>query len=206
MASAFSVKTNPQELKKLQKALDPRRYAEAGANAVNAMAKAVYSKSERNIRQKLTLRNQYTMRSLRFSPAKVRSSGQIGYAQVGTVSPYLPLQETGGTVRARRRKIAIPTKAARTGGAKSGVVAMRYRMHKIGKVGKGNKFFFMATRKPGLYTRKGKRLIMIRDVSISRYRLKPIHWHGDAVKQFGKRSILEALYLREARKQIGMIK
>ena len=146
------------------------------------------------------------MRSLRFSPAKVRSSGQIGYAQVGTVSLYLPVQEMGGNIRARRRAIAIPTKAARTGGVKTGVVAMRYRMHKIGKIGKGGKFFFLPTRKPGLYTRKGKRLIMIRDVSVRSFKLKPTRWHRDAVQKFGKRSILEALYLREARKLVGMIK
>jgi len=192
-----------------QRALDQLArdaFPKAMAATTNVTAKAVHSKSERNIKQKLTLRNPYTMRSLKLSLAKVRRSGEAGYAQVGSVSPYLPIQETGGTVRARRRAIAIPTKAARIGGVKTGVVAMRYRMRRIGKVGKGGKFFFLPTRKPGLYTRKGKRLIMIRDISVHRYRLKPTHWHGDAVKQFGKRSLMEQIFIREAQKQLGMIK
>jgi len=198
--------TNVKDYQRALKELTKTGFPTAMVDTTNIAARAVHTKGERNIRQKLTLRNQYTMRSLKFSPAKVRSSGEAGYAQTGSVSPYLPIQETGGTVRARRRKIAIPTKAARVGGVKTGVVARRYRMNRIGKVGPGNKFFFMNTRKPGLYTRKGKRLIMIRDVSISRYRLKPTHWHGDAVKQFGKRSLMEQVFIREAQKQLGMIK
>jgi len=197
---------NVKDYQRALKELTKTGFPTAMVATSNVTAKAVHSKSERNIKQKLTLRNPYTMRSLKLSLAKVRRSGEAGYAQVGSVSPYLPIQETGGTVRARRRAIAIPTKAARIGGVKTGVVAMRYRMRRIGKVGKGGKFFFLPTRKPGLYTRKGKRLIMIRDISVHRYRLKPTHWHGDAVKQFGKRSLMEQIFIREAQKQLGMIK
>jgi hypothetical protein len=145
------------------------------------------------------------VRSIRFSPAKVRSSGAVGYSQTGSISPYLPTQEAGATIRARRRKIAIPTKAARTSGLKTKPVARRYRMNQIGRVGQGSKFFFLPLRKPGLFTRKGKKLIMIRDISVRSYRLRPIHWHSDAVRKI-TRPLMEQVFVREAKKQLGLIR
>lgn len=181
-------------------------FPKAMAATINTTAKAAHNRSLRNVRERFTIRNRYTERSIRFSGARVKSGGRFGYAITGSISPYMPLQETGGTVRARRQAIAIPTKAARTGGVKTGVVARRYRMDRIGRIGGGGKFFFLPTRKPGLYTRKRGKLIMIRDISISKYRLKPTRWHGDAVDQFAKRSIMEAVFEREAKKQLGHIK
>jgi len=178
----------------------------AQAATINAVAKAAHNRSLRNVRERFTLRNRYTERSIRFSEARVRSSGRVGYAVTGSKSPYLPLQEKGGTVRARRRRIAIPTKAARTSGLKTKPVARRYRMNQIGPIGRGSKFFFLPTRKPGLYTRKGKRLIMIRDISIRSYRLRPTRWHSEAVSKFSKRSVMNAIFMREAKKQLGQIR
>lgn len=181
-------------------------FPKAMAATLNVTGRAVNSRSIRNVRERFTLRNTYTVRSIRFSPAKVRSSGKVGYSQTGSISPYLPTQEAGATIRARRRKIAIPTRAARTSGLKTKPVARRYRMNQIGRVGRGSKFFFLPLRKPGLFTRKGKRLIMIRDVSVHSYRLRPTHWHTDAVRKFGKRSVMEQVFVREAKKQLGMIR
>lgn len=189
-------------LKRLSRDLFPR----AMADTLNSVGKAVHNRSIRNARGRFTLRNTYTVRSIRFSPAKVRSSGKVGYSQTGSISPYLPMQETGATVRARRRRIPIPTRAARTSGLKTKPVARRYRMNQIGRIGRGSKFFFIPLRKPGLFTRKGRRLIMIRDVSVRSYRLRPTHWHTDAVRKFGKRSVMEQVFVREAKKQLGHIR
>jgi hypothetical protein len=181
-------------------------FPKAMAATINATAKATHNRSLRNVRERFTLRNTYTERSIRFSEARVKSRGHVGYAVTGSKSPYLPTQETGATIRASRRKIAIPTRAARTGGLKVKPVARRYRMNQIGRVGRGSKFFFIPLRKPGLFTRRDKKLVMIRDISVRSYRLRPTRWHGDAVRQFAKRSLIERVYIREAQKQLGMIR
>jgi hypothetical protein len=188
-------------LKRMGRELFPKAMAET----LNVAGKITTTRSERNVRERFTLRNTYTVRSIRFSPAKVRSSGAVGYSQTGSISPYLPTQEAGATIRARRRKIAIPTKAARTSGLKTKPVARRYRMNQIGRVGQGSKFFFLPLRKPGLFTRKGKKLIMIRDISVRSYRLRPIHWHSDAVRKI-TRPLMEQVFVREAKKQLGLIR
>jgi len=206
MPSFIQVKTDvakyTRQLRQVQGALAATQVA-----TVNAVATAVHNKSGRNLQSKMILRNQYTMRSLKLSKARVRSSGGAGYAEVGSVSPYLPLQETGGTRRARRSRLPIPTTGVRKGGSKRGVVLPGYRFNRMGKIGgKGAKFFYANLRKPGIYTRRGKRLIMARDISRRSVRIKPTHWHTDAVKQFGKRHVMEQVFIREAKKRLGLIR
>lgn len=207
------VRMDARELEAALRRLDPRKVAEAEAAAINARAKAAHSRSERNIRERLTLRNSYTLRSLKFSPAKVRSSGKVGFAITGSRSPYLPLQEKGGTVRAQHRKVPIPTKAIRLGKKKSGVVMTKFRLRNVGdirlpsekgkKIDDPSRMFFANFRKPGFYFRSRKKLIMARDLSRKSYRVRPTKWHSDAVKQFGSERLAYTVYVRELRRRLG---
>lgn len=186
-------------------------FPKAMAATINTTAKAAHNRSLRNVRERFTLRNRYTERSIRFSEARVKSGGRVGYAVTGSKSPYLPTQETGGMIRARKRRIAIPTKQARVGGKKSGVVRRKYWMSRMGRLGKGGRFFILwpaggRLKKPGIFTREGKRLIFVRDLSSTGYRLQPTRWHGEAVGKFAKRQLMNAIFIREARKQLGMIR
>ena len=124
------------------------------------------------------------------------------YSKTGTISPYLPLQETGGVIRARRQRIPVPTLAARRGKSRAGVIAPRFRMSKLGQLGRGSKFFFMRLRKPGIFIRQKKRLIMIRDLSIASRRIEPTGWFSEAVKKYHNRRFLEKIYCMEAKKEI----
>ena len=201
----FRATTSTKEYKAAMGKLTKEQLPRVRVAAINVIARTVHSASERNLGQRMTLRNKYTVKSLRFSPAKVRSGGRVGYAETGTVSPYLPIQETGGTVRAKRRKLAIPTLAARIGKSKQRVIASKMRMNKLGALNaKGGKFFYAPFHKPGIFYRPSKkRLVMVRDLSERSIRVKPTHWHTDAVKKFGTQHLMEAVFAREARKIIG---
>lgn len=204
----LKVITDTREYNRAMAKLTKEQLPRVQVNTINAVARVVHSASEKNIREKMTIRNQYTMRSMRFSPAKVRSGGQAGYAETGSISPYLPLQETGGTVRAKAQRVPIPTVSGARMGSKAKIIAPRFRMNRLGVLGSGGtKFFYAPFRKPGIFYRKGRgknaKLIMVRDLSRKSIKVKPTHWHTNAVKKFGTRSLMEQVFVREARKIIG---
>jgi len=194
------------------------------AATANVAVHAVDRYSKKLLPQRMILRNEYTMRSLKVSEARVSGrTGRVGYAEVGSISPYLPIQETGGTIRAKRRRIAIPTKAAR-GGSKRGIVRPRFRMNRMGGINRaGSKFFTLypargpymrhgkmvapILRKAGIFYRQSKRkLLFVRDIESARIRVKPTRWHSEAVKKFGRQSLMEQVFIREAKKQLGLIR
>jgi hypothetical protein len=221
----FSVQVNSDYKKYLRQLRDlhDRRLPAAQAATLNAAVKAVDHHSHKLIRQKFILRNQYTERGLKVAEARVSGrTGRVGYAEVGSISPYMPLQETGGTVRARRRRIAIPTRAAR-GGSKQGIIRPRFRLNRMGGLNQpGSKFFTLypaagpyrrhgkmvspRLRKAGIFYRQSKRKILfVRDIESARIRVRPTRWHRESVEKFGKRSLLNQVFIREAKKQLGLI-
>ena len=149
------------------------------------------------------------MRSMRLWTAHPKENLRRINAITGTVSTYLPLQEKGGTVRARRSRMAIPTKSARIGRSKSRPVASRFRMNRMGQVGRGGKFFIMRSKsgKLGIFTRRTKRkLVMVRDLSVRSFHLRAKNWHSDAVRKFNKKSLYMRVFIREAKKGLGRIR
>ncbi len=177
---------------------------------VNTCAKGSLARSRKIVKEDFTLRNVYTKNSLIMWASKYKPSRSIDKinAIVGTKSSYLPLQETGGVVRARRQRIPIPTTAARRGKTKAGVVAPDYRMSKIGRIGRGSKFFYMRLRKPGIFMRQGKakRLIMIRDLSLRSYRIQPTKWHSRSTEYFKKRGTMERIFVHHAKRQLAKVR
>ena len=196
------IKKYNKTLRKLSREAIPR----AIAATLNRQATITKDRAIANMKKKLTIRTPYTLKSMRISESRPKPNIGAMYSKTGTISPYLPLQETGGVVRARRQRIPIPTTAARRGKSRAGVIAPQFRMSKIGQVGRGSKFFYMRLRKPGIFTRKGKRLIMIRDLSVSSYRIEPTGWFSEAVKKYHNRRFLEKVYVMEAKKEIVRIK
>jgi len=200
-----------RQLKRVQGA-----FAETMARTMNITAHAVDNKSHRNLQSSMILRNQYTERSLRVSEARVKKSGGTGYAEVGSVSPYLPLQETGGVRRpVRGSRVPVPTRTAR-GGDWRRPVLRRFALKPgvaIGRPGRrtGSKMFILrpgpTLQKPAIFMRPSRRkLIKVRLLHERSYRVRPTRWHSSAVKQFGKQILMQQVFNREAKKRLGIIR
>ncbi len=216
MPSWLQVKTDYRKYMLAMRRLRDDAAPKARAATINAVATAVHNKSGRNIQHDMILRNAYTLRSLKVSPAKVRGGGRVGYAEVGSISPYLPLQEAGGTRRpVRGRRVPVPTAASRGGNWRRPVLR-RYALKpgvRIARPGRrtGSKMFILRPgpilQKPAIFTRPSKhKLIKVRFLHERSYRVRPTHWHTRAVKQFGKRHLMEQVYIREAKKRLGLIR
>ncbi|MBW8003114.1 MAG: hypothetical protein FVQ80_14025 [Planctomycetes bacterium] len=211
--SMFSITTDvkswTRKMNRVNKELLPR----AQVATLNRVCKAAHGRSIRNIKSDFTLRNPYTLNSMRFSPAKVRSSGVAGYAVTGSISPYLPIQETGGVVRAKRKRIPVPTTEAR-GGRWSRPILPRYRLKPTTQIGRPGKSMYRTKRAigkmfllpSGIYIRKGKQLRMVRTLKYKSYRLKATHWHSEAVKKFGNKRVMGQVFVQEAKRQLGKVR
>jgi len=175
------------------------------AATINVVAEAAHSRSRRNLRTDFKIRNQWTERSLRYWKANPKTRIEKINAVTGSVSPYLPVQEKGGTVKAKKKAIPIATKAAR-GGMKDRVVLKRFRLGSMGslKKRKGGKFFVANfSRKKGIFTRQRKKLIMVQDLSFKSYRVRATRWHSRAVAAFGSSKMFQTAFVREAKRYLS---
>ncbi len=219
--SMFSIKSDVKDWTRKMNRVNKELLPKAIVATVNRAGKAAHSRSIRNVKSMLTVRSSYTLGSMIFSPAKVRSSGVAGYAVTGSKSRYLPIQEKGGVVRARRKRIAVPTTFAR-GGSKRNVIQKEYKMRAMGQVAgfkqqytkkgrkkRGKGFFYLPGRgghKPGIFIRQDGQLRMVRDLSLRRYRLKPTHWHTEAVKKYGNKRVMGQVFVQEAKRQLAKVR
>lgn len=176
---------------------------EVVAETINAVGRATHSRSLRNIRSDMIIRNRFTERSLKYFKASPRRNLNRIDAITGTISPYLPIQEKGGRLRAKRSRVAIPTKSARVAKSKRRAVAPRFRLNRVGETGSGGVFIATSKRgKLGMFVRTKSRVIMIRDLSITSRHIKPTRWHSEAVGKFGRRNVMGAIFIRQARRRI----
>lgn len=205
----IKIRVEMKDLERQLKRYNQDALPKAVAASINAVSGAAHSQSERNVRTRFTIRNRFTMRSMKLWKANPKPDIRRINSVTGTISSYLPLQEKGGTVRARRQRMAIPTKAARISRSKSRPVARRFRMNRMGQVGSGGKFFVMRSKrgKLGIFTRRTKRqLVMVRDLSVRSFHLRAKNWHSDAVRKFNKKSLYMRVFIREAKKGLGRIR
>ncbi len=165
------------------------------AETLTETAQAVTKRAERNIRGKLIVRTPYTLKSLVTYKASASKPIDRQNSVSGTKSEYLPVQDTGGVIKAKKKVIAVPTNTVR-GKDRKKRIAKKY------KLGADNKAFVL---KPGktlqrtaLFVRQGKRIIKIRDLQESKYTLKPVHWHTDAVKEYGNYAFMSKAFARQA--------
>jgi hypothetical protein len=83
------------------------------AQTLTDTAHAVTVRSERNIKKDMIVRTPYTTRSLKTFKASASRPIDRQDAVSGTVSDYLPIHDEGGTTRARKKRIPVPTNKVR---------------------------------------------------------------------------------------------
>ena len=164
---------------------------------------------------------------MRFWAANDKTPKQAGYnkkytvkldlnrinAISGTVSPYMPLQEAGGTQKPKigAKFIPMPTTAGR-GGSVRKVIPKKFRLGP-GKpaFGKGSPFFALPS---GIYVRVGKPsksgklapMIMIRTLGESTQVVKKTQWHESAMKQWGTPENMQKAYIQAAERELKRLK
>jgi hypothetical protein len=180
----------------------PKAMQQVTAATLTDTAQAVTTRGERNIKRGMIVRAPYTTRSLKTYKASPGRPIDRQDAVSGTISDYLPIHDKGGTVRARKRKIAVPTNKVRGADRKKRVSA-RYRLDKMKNafaLGKGK-----TRARPGLFIRTGKKLVKVRDLGDSSYRMKPRLWHTEGVKKYGNYAYMAQVFRRQAERYLRLV-
>lgn len=202
----FSITTDIKSYTRKMNKINREYLPKAICSTVNVAAKGTFARGKKNIEKDFTVRNKYTLGSLKLYPSKYKPGRSIDRinAITGSKSPYLPLHEKGGTVRAKRRRLSIPTIHARRG-VKSKVIARRFRMDRLGRIGmEGSKFFVIGT---GIFFRRSKKkVVKVRDISKRSYRIKPTKWHTRAAAYFSRPDVFGRIFVSQAKKQMRTIK
>lgn len=178
----------------------PEAMQKVTAATLTDVAEQVTMASAMNIRRSMIVRSEYTMKSLVTYKAGPTKPIARQNSVAGTKSDYLPIQDAGGVIRARNKKIAVPTNRLRGEGRKKRIPA-RYR---LGNGGVAGSFILNPAEpvkvltRPGMFIRKGRRIVKIRDLGDSSYTLKATHWHGDAVKKYGNYATMAEFFRRAA--------
>ena len=120
------------------------------AETLNETADAVTRRSLRYLQKRLTVRTKFTTNSLTRSGArpykalnKARGNNiQRMFSRAGSISPYLGIQDTGGTKGPRRgSRVPIPTRNARTGRNINKSIAARYNLGRMGDIAGDGRYF-----------------------------------------------------------------
>jgi len=204
----FSVETNAKAFTKAMNLVSKEVVPKAISETVNTCVKGSNSRQIRNVKRSFIVRaERYTMGSLRIQVSKYKPGRAINRidATVGSISPYLNVQEKGGTIPAKDKVHAVPTEQARVGRKKTGRIGKKFKMSQMAsQVGAaGSKFFFMRSKagKLGIFFRRTKKKISkVRDLSKQQIRLKPTHWHEKAVAYFKKPSTFAKIYLSHGKR------
>ena len=205
-------------LAKKLRALSSEEFSQATAAAINIVASSSNEQQKIVLASRFIIRNKYTIGSLKMFKASPKRDAEKIDAIVGSKSPYLDDQETGGTVRTRsgRPAVAMPTKSARRGNWSKSVTA-RLRMDKIKAIGrrrggkmspKGTPFFFLSggsLKNTTLFERRGKKLIRVRVITRGPIKLKPTHWHTEAMAVHGNAATMAKEWGTEISKSLAKL-
>ena len=206
MPSMMRITTNAREylgeLRKIEGAMQ-----RVTAATLTETAQAVTTRAERNIKCEMIVRTAYTTKSLRTYKASPSRPIARQDAVSGTVSEYLPIQDEGGTIKARKRRIAVPTNAVR-GVNRRKRIPSRYRIDTM-----GSRAFILrpaspvkVLRRPALFLRTSKRrIVKVRDLGARDYRLKARRWHSEAVERYGNWDYMSRVFARQARRYLGSV-
>ena len=204
MPGLFRTKSDAQKWQKSMDRLLGEYAPLAISETLTEIAQDVQIRSFVEMKAKFLKIGEYSKRSLRtWKASPLRSIARIR-AVTGSISPYLDLQEVGGTAKPQQgRLMPIPTKAAR-GGNLANPIASRFRVSKMGDLkakSQGNKFFLLAPgmkERPWLIVRRYARgrLVWLRSLDRTEVNLKPQSWHRNAVKLRATQKALFAAFLR----------
>jgi len=190
------------------------------AETLNETADAVTRRSLRNLKKSVIIRTKFTTNSLTRSGAKPyfalnKARGrrvERMYSRAGSISPYLGIQDTGGTVDANGSRIPIPTLAARTGKRLEKSIAGRYNLRRMGDLD-GSQRYFLGTPKGnqgplGIYERyqSNKKIRMLRNLESKSVEVPATHWHSEAVDRLGHNRLIRARFKRNAQRKINSMR
>lgn len=190
---------------------------EAIADALNETADAVTRRSLRNLKSKLTVRTKFTTNSLTRSSARPyhalnKARGRnvnAMFSRAGSISPYLAIQDEGGTVRPKRGKsVPIPTLNARTGRNIRRSIARRYNLGNMGDLAGDRRYFAgrpRGGRRPvGIYERYAgnKKLRMLRNLESASVKVPASRWHSEARDRLGRGNLIAARFRRHAQRRL----
>lgn len=206
------------------------RLPDSARDALNAVADAVTTRQNRNIKKQMIVRSRYTMRSTqnpRARPYQALNKAQGRkmkrmFSRAGSFSPYLWIQENDTTVRGLSGAVPIPQLAARTGRSIQKSIARRYRLprsarlgrtpgsREIGRTSAGSvwvgvpKGLHRGRKRPfGVYERRGRyRLRMLRSLESDTARIKGTRFHADAVGRYGTEAFISQAFARELRRRL----
>ncbi len=196
------------------------------AETLNRTADAVTRQSLRNVNKELIVRTKYTTNSLKskratpyyaLNKAKGRSIHRM-FSRAGTISPYLGIQETGGTTTgAGGGPLPIPDEKIRTNKSLQRAIQKKYRISEEEKlrpgawgrqtgaryfigIPKGSRF-----RTYGLYERgyNNKRLQLLRNLEHEQATIPATHWFTNAVRKYGTPQFIKAQFERAARRRLS---
>lgn len=170
----------------------------ATARTLNAISTGAAGQQIKNVQTEMIVRTPYTLKSLKRLPASENRPISRQNAIVGSTSPYLTIHDDGGTIRAKNKKIPIPTNVLRG-------KDRRKRISPSMRIGASTRFFVLSPgpvlKAPGIFIRKSKRkIVKVRDLSQSKIRIKPNHWHTEAVLKYSKYTLISSVFIREAKK------
>lgn len=179
----------------------------AVAESLNAPAEAIEKEAKRNVERRLTVRTKFTTNSIRQDRHARGNNFARMHSRVGTLSPYLPIQDEGGVIEADRDKLPLPTLAARTGRNPRKSIARRYAMNRLGEFGSGGRFFIGTSRRgrTGIYERLARRVRMIRSLEETRVRIPPTRWYSDPLAKYGNRHFIGAQFKRAAQRELRKV-
>ena len=174
----------PEEFVKTLQNFAKKGKGQAIADTLNAVAAEAHRLQRKNIEERMEIRSpKWTLHSLRYWKAHPKDDVRRINAIVGSVSPYLPVQDEGGDVRPMRGKTKnIPiTKTARQGGTMAGKVIRRYRMDKV--VDRKDTFVLpLKSGRKGIFMRQHGQVIFLQMLAKDGVALTGNHWHTDAVQ------------------------
>lgn len=214
---SFTAEVNTQAYMRAMRMLGREVLPQVVAEALNETADAVTRRSLRNLKQRLTIRTKFTINSLTragarpyhaLNAARGRNIQRM-FSRAGSMSPYLGIQDRGGTVRPRRgRRVPIPTREARTGRNLSRSIARRYNLRNMGNIGTDGRYFIGRPkgggRPVGMYERYqgNKRLRMLRNLESAQVTVPASRWHTDAAQQLGTQTLIRARFKRAAQHRL----
>lgn len=192
----------------------PKAMQKVTAATLTDTAKAVEVRSLRNLKKTMIVRTAYTTKSLKTWKASENKPIARQNAVTGTISDYLPVQDKGGRIKARKKVIAVPTNTVR-GKDRRKRVPGKYKIDEMGarafvlrpsrsgapRIRHGKPVPHVLTR-PALFIRVGKRgkLVKARDLGGKGYKLKARNWHTEAVKKYGNYAYMSQVFARNARR------
>ena len=202
--AAFSADIETQSYMRAMRAIGRQALPRAVAEALNAAADASAAEAKRNVQRRLIVRTAFTLRSIRQDRTARGTNFVTMHSRVGSNSPYLPIQDEGGTITAEKNRIPLPTLGARTGRSIRRSIATRYRMNRMGDFGSGSKFFIGKSRRGrvGIYERMARRIRMIRSLEETRVKIPATRWFSDAIARFGTPQFIRAKFIAAARRQL----